>query len=125
MFTMPPDPDTLARMRERVHLIDAATVMTWHQGGSALVIDVREPYEYVRGHIPGAVLRPLSAFDPGDLPAPENGQRIVLHCAVGVRCGHAAMALVRADHPGPIHRIDGGISAWQAIGGPLESGSWR
>ena len=125
MFFTPPDAETLARMRERVHLVDAATVMDWQRTGSALIIDVREPHEFVRGHIPGALLRPLSAFDPAAISALQNGHRMVLHCAVGVRCGHAAMVLVRHGHPGPIHRIEGGISAWQALGGPLESGSWR
>ena len=28
-------------------------------GGSAVVIDVREPVEYVAGHVPGAVLIPM------------------------------------------------------------------
>ena len=36
--------------------------------GSIALIDVREPNEFAAGHIPGAVLVPLSRFDPAQLP---------------------------------------------------------
>jgi rhodanese-related sulfurtransferase len=124
MFRQPPDRETLARMADRVHTVDAATARTWHEAGEAVIVDVREAYEYAQAHIPGSDLRPLSAFDPAALPDPGS-RRLVIHCAVGVRCRHAAMALVRAGHPGPIYRIEGGIVAWRDAGGPLEAGSWR
>lgn len=124
MFTMPPDADTLSRMRERVRVIDLRTALDWYETGTGVFVDVREPYEFAQGHIPGAILRPLSAFDPDELPAVPPGRALVLHCAVGVRCGHAAMALIRAGHPGPIHRIEGGFMAWQGAGGPFNTGSW-
>ncbi|MQX38383.1 rhodanese-like domain-containing protein [Roseospira navarrensis] len=112
-------------MRERVHIVDPATAQAWHAAGEAVIVDVREMYEYAQAHIPGAVPVPLSAFDPGQVPAPPDGGRLVLHCAVGVRCEYAAMALVSEGHPGPIYRIEGGITAWGQSGGPLEAGSWH
>ncbi|KAA5606111.1 rhodanese-like domain-containing protein [Roseospira marina] len=117
----PFDADTLARARDRVHLVDAATALDWYTQKCATVVDVREDHEYARGHIPGATNRPLSAFDPQALPPVPEGGRLVLHCAIGVRCEHAAMALMQAGHPGPIHRIEGGLAAWQAAGGPIEA----
>lgn len=124
MFSMPPDHETLALMRERVRVIDLPTALNWFQAGSAVIVDVREHYEFAQGHIPGALLRPLSAFDPSAIPEVPADKSLVLHCAVGVRCGHAAMALVRAGHPGPIHRIEGGFMAWQGAGGPYNTGAW-
>jgi rhodanese-related sulfurtransferase len=125
MFHTPPDDDLRALARQRVHAVDAATARTWLDDGTAVIVDVREPYEYAQAHIPGAVSAPLSAFDPERIPTVPKGGRLVLHCAIGVRCGHAALALVAAGHPGPIHRIEGGIAAWEAAGGPLERGFWR
>jgi rhodanese-related sulfurtransferase len=124
MLRTPPDADTMARMRASVHQVDAETVLSWYQAGEALIVDVREPYEYAQRHVPGAALLPLSVFDPEALPDP-GARRLVLHCAVGVRCGHAAMALVQAGHPGPVYRIEGGIAAWEAADGPLQVGAWR
>ncbi|MGL5734970.1 MAG: rhodanese-like domain-containing protein, partial [Beijerinckiaceae bacterium] len=48
--------------------------------GSMLLVDVREPHEYAAGHIPGAVLFPLSTFDARALPEPAPGQQIVFSC---------------------------------------------
>lgn len=124
MFTMPPDSETLALMRERVHVVDLPTAIHWFESDRAVIVDVREHYEFAQGHIPGATLRPLSAFDPQDMPETPEGKNLLLHCAVGVRCGHAAMALIRAGHPGPIHRIEGGFMAWQGAGAPYNTGSW-
>lgn len=124
MFPTPPDDETLAVLRERVHLIDAPTALDWYRAGEALIIDVREPFEYGQAHIPGAKLVPLSSFEPEHIPPPPDAGRLVLHCAVGVRCGHAAVALVRAGHPGPLYRVEGGLGAWRAYGGPVQRGSW-
>ncbi|MBB4287813.1 rhodanese-like domain-containing protein [Roseospira goensis] len=124
MLRTPPDAETLARLRERVHQVDAATALAWYRADAAVIVDVREPHEYAQAHVPGAALHPLSVFDPAGLPDPGD-RRLLLHCAVGVRCGHAALALVRAGHPGPVYRLEGGIAAWQAAQGPLEAGAPR
>lgn len=124
MLSIHPDPHTLAKARECVRLVDVSTALQWYRNQETLLVDVREPYEYGRLHIPGAILHPLSALDPATIPA-ADGRRLVMYCAVGVRCGHAALGLVQAGHTGPIYRIEGGISAWQAAGGPVEPGSWR
>src|SRR5882757_8612011 len=52
--------------------------------GSIVLVDVREAHEYAAGHIPGAVLMPLSSFDPAALPLAE-GKRIVFACQAGKR----------------------------------------
>jgi rhodanese-related sulfurtransferase len=47
----------------RVKTMDAEASKKWledHPSGSYTLIDVREPEEYEEGHIPGAVLIPLS-----------------------------------------------------------------
>lgn len=124
MLRAPPDPQILAQAREVVHVVDPVTVLDWYRDQSALIVDVREPYEYARAHIPGAVLHPLSAFECSRIPEP-GPRRLVLHCAVGVRCGHASLALIAAGWRDSLYRIEGGIAGWMQVGGPVESGSWR
>ena len=48
-----------------------------------VLIHVREPQEYVTERIHGALLFPLSSFDPRALPA--DGRPVVLHCGSGTR----------------------------------------
>ena len=59
--------------------------------GRLLLVDVREPNETVHERIHGALLAPLSKFDPVDLPNPE-GRTVVFTCASGIRSIKAAVA---------------------------------
>ena len=47
--------------------------------GRYLLVDVREPNETALERYPGAVLVPLSAFDPAVIPAPQ-GCEVVFAC---------------------------------------------
>lgn len=85
--------------------------------GEALLIDVREPHEYATERIPGALLYPLSTFDPQAVPT-APGRKLVMQCAAGGRSMRAAQALVAAGHA-EVHNLEGGIKAWKAEGLPL------
>ena len=65
-----------------------------HAGG-AVVIDVREPFEYVAGHVPGARLVPLARLSEirSELPRSEP---VYVICASGNRSLAAADFLARA-----------------------------
>ena len=54
------------------------------QSKSCLLVDVREPHEFLAGHVPGSVNHPLSRFDPHRLPA---GEKIILICGSGKAVG--------------------------------------
>ncbi|HWQ15956.1 MAG TPA: SulP family inorganic anion transporter [Roseiflexaceae bacterium] len=78
-----------------------------------LVVDVREPREYARGHIPRARLMPLStllAGPPKDLP---HGPTVVLVCRSGRRSARAAAAL-RSYGFENVAILRGGMLAWEA-----------
>ena len=89
--------------------------------GDALVVDVREPWEYVGGHVPGARSAPLASVPAllgdllGDLSA---GAPVYLVCAVGGRSAHAAAFLARQGHDAV--NVEGGTDAWVAAGYPVE-----
>jgi rhodanese-related sulfurtransferase len=85
--------------------------------GGVDVIDVREPHEWIGGHLPGARLVPLGAFlrDPrGNV----RGNRAVFVCAHGLRSVTAAVAAESAGVP-EVFNLDGGIVWWVARGLPL------
>jgi len=76
--------------------------------------NVRETSEYDQEHIPGAMLSPMSTFDPELFPT-VPGKKVVLHCAVGKRSEAAGKMLLNEGYDGAIHMI-GGIQEWKAAG---------
>jgi rhodanese-related sulfurtransferase len=88
--------------------IDQQTFAAAHRDG-AVVIDVREPSEYVEGHVPGARLMPLGQLSShvGDLP---RNVPVYVVCASGNRSLTAAGFLAAA-----------GVDAWSVAGG---TGAW-
>ena len=84
-----------------------------------LLVDVREPNETALEGFPGAVLLPLSAFDPARIPDPE-GKEVVFACRSGRRSVTASQAAQAAGLPYDAH-LAGGILAWKAAGHPTES----
>ncbi len=75
-----------------------------------VLIDVREPQEYVTERIHGALLYPLSTFDPAALPVGEHP--VVLHCGSGKRSAMAVAKCIEAGVPITAH-MKGGILAWK------------
>lgn len=82
----------------------------------ALLLDVRESYEYAKAHAPNAVLIPL-----GQLAARMNeivsykDKPIAVMCHSGRRSGIAANLLQQAGYS-QVSNIRGGIVAWEKAG---------
>lgn len=85
----------------------------------AVVIDVREPDEYARERIEGALLMPLSMFDATRFPRIFD-RTAVLVCAVGKRSRAAGLQLLKAGFE-DVHHLDGGMKAWMAAGLEVEA----
>lgn len=85
--------------------------------GEVILIDVREPNEYAVERIHGALLFPLSTFDPASLPD-EFGKQVVLQCGSGKRSEMAYNKAVAAGVKVRGH-MGGGIMAWKAAGLPV------
>lgn len=84
--------------------VDLESFAAAHADG-AFVIDVREPYEYAEGHVPGAKLIPLASL-PQHTAELTSGQRVYVICASGHRSLAAAEFLAR-----------GGVDAWSVAEG--------
>lgn len=75
------------------------------------VVDVREPSEFRRSHVPGSELVPLSALMAGTISV-DSEQPFVLVCRSGRRSKRAA-SLLKARGFNDIVILNGGIAAWE------------
>ena len=89
------------------------------QEGRVVLVDVREPNETAVERFPGAVLVPLSSFDPATIPSPP-GSEIVFACRSGRRSVTASLAAQEQGFEYKSH-LAGGILAWKAAGLPTET----
>lgn len=98
--------------------VDIAEAARRRDGGT-FVVDVREPDEYVDGHVPGAPLIPLATVPDriGDLPRDEQ---ILVICKSGGR-SHRAAEFLRAQGFDAVN-VAGGTMAWIEAGHPVETG---
>jgi rhodanese-related sulfurtransferase len=102
--------DTAAWTEKRLIEIDATTLCRWLSSDMAVLVDVREEWEFAQDRIPGAINLPLSKFDIRKLPA-DDGRRLVLTCAVGRRSAQAAGIMLSTDYDKATH-LRGGMLAW-------------
>jgi rhodanese-related sulfurtransferase len=86
----------------------------------ATVIDVREPHEYVGGHVPGARLIPMGQL-PSRLDEIDQRRTVYVICASGNRSRAMADHLARAGFDA--RTVDGGVSAWTQSGRPVVLGT--
>jgi rhodanese-related sulfurtransferase len=82
----------------------------------AILVDIREPDEYAREHIPGAISLPVSALNDADLTL-EAGQQAIFHCKSGMRTD-ANCAVLSQRLEGDAFMLEGGLDAWRADGLP-------
>jgi rhodanese-related sulfurtransferase len=84
---------------------------------SVLVLDVRQPSEWRRGHIRGADNVPLGSVGRRLDTLPRD-RTIVTVCASGHRSAVAARTLRRAGFE--VENLKGGMQAWSRHGLPVE-----
>ena len=99
--------------------VDAAELMAERRGGnSLLLLDCREPFEWSQVRIPGSLHMPMNTI-PYRLAELDKEADIVVACAHGNRSYDVAGFL--AEHGFAARSLRGGIAAWQARGGEVES----
>lgn len=87
--------------------------------GELRIVDVREPWEYARDHIPSATLTPLGQIiaRPQEAITSDN---VVFVCEVGQRSAVAAELAAAAGRQ-HVFNLEGGMQAWRNAGLPVES----
>jgi rhodanese-related sulfurtransferase len=89
------------------------------QADGAFVVDVREPVEYLAGHVPGAVLVPVAQVPTRIAELPE-GERTYVICASGNRSRAVRDYLRTAGLDA--WTVNGGTNAWVSSGRPVVTG---
>ena len=89
----------------------------------ALVVDIREPADYVAGHVADARNIPLASLEEraGELDKYKSGPVIVV-CQTGVRSSGACKKLQKLGFA-KLHSLEGGIAGWTEAGLPLKKGA--
>lgn len=114
--------------KQQVRLVGVDEVKRKMEAGEPFIlVDVREPDEYKRGHIKGVVPVPRGVlemsvdresrgFDPkfADPTAP-----IILHCAAGGRSALAALVMKQMGFTN-VASMEGGFDGWARVGYPVE-----
>jgi rhodanese-related sulfurtransferase len=92
-------------------IVDVKTLKQWLANNEVVLIDVREPQEYVESNIPQAKLIPLGIITRDALPE-LSGKKLVIHCRSGKRSATACEKLISEDPTLDIYNLEGGILAW-------------
>jgi rhodanese-related sulfurtransferase len=83
----------------------------------AELVDVREPYEWAAGHIPGSRHVPIDTLAEA-LPDLPGDRPVVLVCLGGLRAAMCAAALRTTGLD--VRVLDGGLRGWVAAGLALD-----
>lgn len=117
--------DLVAEAAASVELVDLAEARTRYDAG-AVMIDVREPSEWVNGRVAGAVHVPRGLLEfqlPAKLTeraeAGEDVDPLILYCGAGPRAVLAAQALGRMGLKAAA-LAPGGYADWAKAGHPVE-----
>jgi hydroxyacylglutathione hydrolase len=98
-------------LRQTPALTMAEVAAALERGDPLAVMDTREPREWAEGHVPGAILAPLSEIGqhaggfPRDVP-------LAVHCAHGYRSSVVVSVLERANFA-PVWHVTDGYTAWR------------
>ncbi|HEX3690193.1 MAG TPA: MBL fold metallo-hydrolase [Solirubrobacteraceae bacterium] len=88
------------------------------------LVDVREPSEWVAGHIPGSHHVPLHRLrDVQSIVLPQHGRTTAVACAAGMRAAFAASLLRRAGRADVVRVSGGGVGDLDALGLTLAPGA--
>jgi rhodanese-related sulfurtransferase len=90
------------------------------RGRDTLLLDVREPEEYLTGHVPGAENIPQADLATRLHELPRDRPLMVI-CQVGSRSLRAAQFLTQVGFS-RVANVAGGTRAWSTAGHPLVTG---
>jgi rhodanese-related sulfurtransferase len=113
--------DFVKEAKEKIKEITVAEAKAKIDSGAALVIlDVREPNEFKRGHVPKAIniSRGMLEFQITK-KIPDKNTYIIVYCAVGGRGALSTSTLVQMGYKNVVN-MDGGWKAWVKAGYPVE-----
>lgn len=97
---------------------DVKTLKRWLDNKEAILIDIRESYEYSIEHVDGAISLPVNQLTLESLPLAE-GKKIVIQChsGNGQRSQTAYKKMIASNIE--IYNVAGGFAAWKRAKLPI------
>jgi rhodanese-related sulfurtransferase len=104
--------------------LDAHALQEWLTSPEGpRLLDVRSPAEFMTAHIPGSYNVPLDLLREHRSELQSHlGEEVVLVCRSGARASQAE-TLLGSTGLDNLHVLTGGVTAWEAAGGPLTRGA--
>lgn len=108
--------------KSRVREVDVDEARQKLESGRAKLIDVREESEWAAGHVRGAQHLGKGVIERDiEERVPDRNAELILYCGGGFRSALSADNLQKMGYTN-VASLAGGWRAWQASGGPVESG---
>jgi rhodanese-related sulfurtransferase len=104
-------------MTARITSLSPADVKARLDAGRAVLIDIREPDEFARSHVPGAQSQPLSVWEAAHLKVDPEAD-VIFTCRSGARTAGACDRLA-ARVAGEAYVLAGGLDGWVKAGLPV------
>ena len=112
--------DSIRRRSSGAGTVSAVELPALINHESAVVVDISEPNDFKRGHVPNAINLPLGRLQEEVKKLNKyKGKPIVVTCRAGNKSGQAAAILARNEFD-KIYTLHGGIAAWEKENMPLE-----
>lgn len=87
--------------------------VTKMNSADTVIVDVRDPHEFIKGHIEDAINVPLGKFSEQLASLEEyKKQTLIVVCQSGTRSVPACKTLTKADFE-QVFNITGGMQAWE------------
>ncbi|OOG24774.1 sulfurtransferase [Thioalkalivibrio denitrificans] len=125
--------DLVQTARQRIREIGADDLHeSLESGQDVVIVDVREPYEYEKGHIPDSVLVPRGLLEAASDPNTPHRiealysareRLVVLVCGTGGRSAMAADTLQQLGFS-DVRSLAGGMKMWEAEEYPVAQGAY-
>lgn len=119
-------PETLTAPAEAQHVkttmsnISPLEAQSRLSNSAAIVLDIRTPEEFAKGHIPGAVLIDYKSNDfDVRLAALDKSKTYIVHCQSGGRSGRSMSKFEKLGFENILH-LKSGYRGWQKAGLPIE-----
>src|SRR5262249_5663730 len=87
------------------------------EAGELVLVDVREPYEWAAGHVPGSSHVEMQRVAEMAPEIPDD-RPVAFICLGGVRSGLVTQGLRAVGYDA--YTVRGGFAAWVALGLPVE-----
>jgi rhodanese-related sulfurtransferase len=109
--------------KSRIREVSAEQARRRLSSGKARVIDVREDNEWATSHVAGAEHMGRGVIERDIVEKiPDKTAELILYCGGGFRSALAADNLMKMGYTN-VYSMAGGWRAWEAAGGPMESGN--